>query len=58
MSAADLLRAKANHCRCLARESDDRTAASLEMLALDYDEDARRADIEAENAPLKRARPR
>jgi len=49
MPDADQCRQQAIHCRQLARDSDARTAANLEMLALAYDEDARLADIEAES---------
>lgn len=51
MSTADEYRQKARHCRDLAKESDDRTAANLEMLAAEYDEGARLAD-EAPPAPV------
>jgi hypothetical protein len=46
MTNADLCRQKACHCRQLAKAMDERTAASLEMLATAYDQDARLADIE------------
>jgi hypothetical protein len=54
MTNADLCRQKACHCRQLAKAMDERSAASLEMLATAYDEDARLADIE-EAGPRIRA---
>lgn len=47
MPNADQCRQQAIHCRKLAKDCDDRTAANLEMLAVAYDEDARLAEIKA-----------
>jgi len=57
MPDADQSREKASHCRKLALETDTRTAQSLEMLAVEYDEDARVADIETENEGAAEATP-
>jgi hypothetical protein len=48
MLTADQCREKASRCRKLAMRVDDGTARSLEMLAIEYDEDARLANIEAQ----------
>jgi hypothetical protein len=47
-------RQQARECRRLAGQADERTAQHLEMLADAYDEDAHRADVEAENGLSKR----
>lgn len=44
MLTADQCREKASRCRKLALRVDAGTARSLEMLAVEYDEDARLAD--------------
>ncbi len=45
MSDGEHFRNKASHCRHLAKSLDDRTKASLEKLAVQYDEAAMRAEL-------------
>ena len=57
MDDADKSREQASRCRRLSQTCDDSTAASLEMLAKAYDEEARQADIAAKKRGVAVAAP-